>query len=84
MDNSDHFHYNHFFYKFHSLDKELETKVKCLLQGCQRIAKYSISLIKPNSSTADKQEKTKFICSNHLANWESIKINLIDEKNLKE
>ena len=84
MDNSDQLNYNHIFYKFHSLDKELETKVKCLLKGCQRIAKYSISLIKPSSSDAVGGEKTKFICSNHLANWDSIKVNLIDEKSLKE
>lgn len=79
MDNMDNIHYDNFFYKFKSLDKELESKVKCLLKGCHKIAKYSISLIKPNSSSNNPKSAVKFICSNHLENWDTIKMKLIDE-----
>ena len=84
MENMDNINYNNFFFKFKSLDKELESKVKCLLKGCHKIAKYSISLIKPNSSSSSSENEVKFICSNHLENWDDIKLRLIDEKLQKE
>ncbi len=84
MDNQDYLPYNHFFYKFRSLDKELETKVKCVLKGCQRIAKYSISLIKPSNTNDETKQGIKFICANHLENWDTIKANLIDDKSFKD
>ena len=84
MENSDHLHDIHFFYKFRSLDRELQSKVKCLLKGCHKIAKYSISLIKPNNSSNEPLPKVKFICSSHLENWDSIKANLIDDSLQKD
>ena len=84
MENDEQVHFNHFFYKFRSLDKDLETKVKCLLKGCHRIAKYSISLVKPSNLSNEKNQVMKFICSSHLENWDSIKANIIDDKSFKE
>ncbi len=79
MENMDNINYNNFFYKFKSLDKELESKVKCLLKGCHKLAKYSISLIKPSTASTESKNEVKFICSNHLENWDDIKQKLIDE-----
>ena len=84
MENSDEIHNDHFFYKFKSIDKDLGEKVKCLLKGCHRFARYSVSLFKPNTTTDETQDNykqiVKFICSNHLENWDSIKVSLLDDK----
>ena len=78
----------HFFYKFRSIDKELGSKAKCLLKGCHKIAKYSISCIKPENLTTEASKNykqfVKFICSSHLENWDSIKVGLMDDKLTKE
>lgn len=88
MENDDQFHNDNLFYKFRSLDKEVAQKVKCLLKGCQRIAKYSISLITPNSENNEEKKNykhiVKFICSNHLENWDSLKVNLLDDSEIKK
>lgn len=79
---------DHFFYKFRSIDKELSDRAKCLLKGCHRIAKYSISCFKPDTLTTEAnkgyKQIVKFICSSHLENWDSIKANLMNDKNLKK
>jgi hypothetical protein len=76
--------YNHFFYKFRSLDKELAEKVKCVLKGCQTLAKYSVSLLNSNNSSNNNNINSKkivrYLCSNHIENWETIKVNLIEDK----
>ena len=84
MTNNDENLDNHFFYKFRSIDREVSNKVKCLLKGCHRIAKYSISMFKPNPDETEQNTNYKqfvnFICSNHLENWDAIKVSLIENK----
>ena len=83
MDNNDQNFNDNLFYKFRSLDKEVAQKMKCLLKGCHRLAKYSISFLKPglenNEGKKDYKQIVKFICSNHLENWDSIKANILEE-----
>lgn len=66
-------------YKFSSVDKEISTKVKCLLKECHTLAKYSISFLKANGNNENQLGKFKtFICSKHLEHWSTVKTNLLN------
>lgn len=87
MEKNNQLNNDNIFYKFRSLDKDVSEKVKCLLKGCHRIAKYSVSFFKLNDED-DGENKgykqiVKFICSNHLENWDLIKTNLLDDKSVE-
>ena len=86
MENNDAMHPNNFFYKFRALDRNIGERVKCLLKGCHRFAKYSISLFKldqeDGEDSKDYKQVVKFICSYHLENWDAIKASLLNDNDL--